>query len=246
MDPPTAIHRASQLKLQGNELIKQKDFKKALVSYHSSYMHLHGFPNNMHKPTDEQRDKIQKLKAEDFANIALCHLKLENYHKAVEYAEKATQIEPLNAKCLFRRGKALAALGQLDEAKADFDKVITIDVGNREAHSQLRAIKTRLVECRKHEQRKFSGFFEKLRLAEETSSNFGASSVSSAVELGEQDDTSMAEVVASKVGDYAVGALDSVAATVSETDPADQRSEPMEFTPSNARFQVILPDQSFT
>ena len=47
--------------------------------------------------------------------------------------------DPINVKALLRRGTAREALGQRDEAAADFQKVLTLQPSNKEAASNLSA-----------------------------------------------------------------------------------------------------------
>ena len=53
-------------------------------------------------------------------------------------------------KSLFRRGKCNAALGALDEAKADFDLIMSIEPENRDALRELHALKQKFKEHDRH------------------------------------------------------------------------------------------------
>ena len=137
------IAKAKELKAQGNEAFKAGNYNAAMVHYHQIFMYVHGFsegsgasaqsmPGQTTKPVDaETMAQLRELKVVHFSNLAMCHLKLGNVEKARDNSSKALAIDAKNIKSLFRRGKCHSTLGALDEAKADFDQILSLEVRSR-------------------------------------------------------------------------------------------------------------------
>jgi tetratricopeptide (TPR) repeat protein len=71
--------------------------------------------------TQEQSAALDALTVATHLNLSMAYLKLNNVQKAFEAASKALELEPRNAKAVFRRGQALLANGDADSALADFE-----------------------------------------------------------------------------------------------------------------------------
>ncbi|KAI6123590.1 hypothetical protein EV401DRAFT_1271570 [Pisolithus croceorrhizus] len=56
-------------------------------------------------------------KTEVYANMSACHIKQENWKRAIETADKALAKNPKNSKALFRKGKALGEIGYFEKAE---------------------------------------------------------------------------------------------------------------------------------
>lgn len=52
---------------------------------------------------------------------------LKEYYSVIEHAKTILEFEPNNIKALYRRAKAHKALFNINEAKDDFNKVISLD-----------------------------------------------------------------------------------------------------------------------
>ena len=92
---------AEDERLKGNECVKSKDFKDALLHYSRS---IDLFPDE----------------AATYCNRALVYLKEKEYARAVEDAEKSLKLKPGYLKAYHRRGKAYYALGKCELAIKDF------------------------------------------------------------------------------------------------------------------------------
>lgn len=177
------IAKAKELKAQGNEAFKAGNYNAAMVHYHQIFMYVHGFsegsgasaqsmPGQTTKPVDaETMAQLRELKVVHFSNLAMCHLKLGNVEKARDNSSKALAIDAKNIKSLFRRGKCHSTLGALDEAKADFDQILSLEPENREAMRELHALKQKFKEHDKKEKKKFAGMFDKLSADAENASS---------------------------------------------------------------------------
>jgi tetratricopeptide (TPR) repeat protein len=68
---------------------------------------------------DPAEAEVRDLHVACLNNLSLCLLKTGDHRRVVEMASLSTQMDPLNHKPLFYRGRARHALGDWDEAKAD-------------------------------------------------------------------------------------------------------------------------------
>ena len=177
------IARAQALKEEGNAAFKGGDYKKAMAAYHQIFLYVHGYslssggssgasgiPGQTTTPVSAEEMKvIKELKLVHFNNLAMCYLKLEppNIQKAKTACTKALEIEPLNVKALFRRGKCYAQLNALDEAKDDLSRVIELQPDNVEAKRELQKLKGAFASLRKKEQKKFAGLFDRMQADQE-------------------------------------------------------------------------------
>ncbi|KAI6042851.1 hypothetical protein EDC04DRAFT_862003 [Pisolithus marmoratus] len=120
----------------GDVAFKNGDVKSALRSYHEVVMYLVGIDRNasnalgMGVPTassdgskDEQKNEVDLMLEKIYANMSACHIKQENWKRAIETADKALAKNPKNSKALFRKAKALGESGYFDKAEATLTEV---------------------------------------------------------------------------------------------------------------------------
>jgi FK506-binding protein 4/5 len=85
----------------------------------------------------DETDTAKQLKASIFLNIAACDIKLGEWREAIEFCDKALDIEPQNQKALYRKGKALALLQEWDESKKIFQSLLQLDPENNDVKREL-------------------------------------------------------------------------------------------------------------
>ncbi|KAJ8373953.1 hypothetical protein SKAU_G00045330 [Synaphobranchus kaupii] len=74
------------------------------------------------------------------ANRAMAYLKLQRYGEAEEDCSQAIALDGTYTKAFARRGSARAALGKLREARQDFEHVLNLEPGNKQAMDEIRKI----------------------------------------------------------------------------------------------------------
>jgi tetratricopeptide (TPR) repeat protein len=195
------ISTAVALKEQGNSAFKEGDYAKAMVAYHQIYMYVNGYssgggggglglPGSTTKEVSPQEmAQISELKVAHHSNLAMCHMKQGlNYAKARDNCTKALLIDPDNVKARFRRGKCYAQLNAIDEAKADFDRVLQLQPDNNDAKRELRALRGAFEKVRKKEQKKFAGMFDRIQLHHESDDAVGSDGIVAADDSSIEDD----------------------------------------------------------
>lgn len=114
---------SASLRLKGNRYFKAKQYEKALELYMESL----------------------KLAAYDTAvlgNVAMAHLKLENWEQAIEFCDRTLYVDPKNTKALSRRATANVALGDKESALKDLMVACDIDLSNKDLIDQFKVLKT--------------------------------------------------------------------------------------------------------
>uniref|UniRef100_A0A7S2L8W5 STI1 domain-containing protein n=1 Tax=Zooxanthella nutricula TaxID=1333877 RepID=A0A7S2L8W5_9DINO len=112
---------AEMLKNEGNAEVKNQAYAAALKKYEKALDNISG-----HAGSD-----ISALKVSLLNNVALCHLKTEEYAKAVEASEDALKADPRSFKALFRRGQAREAQGGVREAFSDYRRALALSPGDK-------------------------------------------------------------------------------------------------------------------
>lgn len=142
LDPITQLKldTAKQKKDTADQAFKTGQLKEALRSYHESLMYILGIDRNALKsltgssqpdPIKESEEKKQeKTEVDDmvekiYSNMSACHLKSENWHRALECANKALAKNENNYKAMFRKGKALGELGFFEKAEKVLEELKT-------------------------------------------------------------------------------------------------------------------------
>ncbi|KAI6108068.1 hypothetical protein F5141DRAFT_1005355, partial [Pisolithus sp. B1] len=118
----------------GDAAFKSGDIKSALRSYHEAVMYLAGIDRrvianaknifDMGAPAassdesqGEGKTEVDLMLEKVYANMSACHIKQENWKRAIETADKALAKNPKNSKALFRKGKALGEIGYIEKAE---------------------------------------------------------------------------------------------------------------------------------
>jgi len=169
LDGPQQLQKAHQLKDQGNEYYKEKNYKQA----GKFYKHAAEFLTSEHKLDAAQKVELKKLKSIISSNHAAVAIHFKNWTKAKDLATTAVTSDALNFKALLRRGKALNELDQWEDARRDLNQAIFLATDKddkatiAEAKSELAKIAAKDRAKFQQEQKVFKGLFEKLRPLEE-------------------------------------------------------------------------------
>ncbi|KAF7240850.1 Mitochondrial import receptor subunit TOM34 [Varanus komodoensis] len=116
-----ATERANALKLEGNEFVKKRNYKKAVEKYTESL-------------------KLHKLECATYTNRALCYLNLQQYKEAIQDCSEALKIDPKNVKAFYRRAQAYKELKDYKSSKADINSLLKIEADNSAAKKLLQEL----------------------------------------------------------------------------------------------------------
>ena len=102
---------------------------KGLNQSNLEILKLMGSKGKPQEMTKAQEEVCQAILLASYNNLAVCHLKNENWTRALENASEVLKIEPGNAKALFRRGQAYLGQNELYKAKKDFTEALRLTPG---------------------------------------------------------------------------------------------------------------------
>ncbi|XP_006650115.1 peptidyl-prolyl cis-trans isomerase PASTICCINO1 [Oryza brachyantha] len=149
---------AEKIKSTGNRLFKEGKFELAKAKYEKvlrEYNHVH--------PQDDEEGKIfANSRSSLHLNVAACYQKMGEHRKSIDTCNKVLEANPAHVKALYRRGMAYMLLGEFDDAKKDFEKMIAVDKSSEpDATAALLKLKQTIQETEKKARKQFKGLFDK-------------------------------------------------------------------------------------
>lgn len=130
---------AREAKDRGNEALRQGRLEDAAGMYGRGLQAIEPLEKCPEVGGDEVQDVVD-LEVALQLNLAHVSIKQEHYWAALEAADTVLGRQPGNSKALYRRGVALAKLGQPEGAAADFEEVLR-QGPNAEAQRELRTVR---------------------------------------------------------------------------------------------------------
>eukprot|EP00928_Gymnodinium_smaydae_P073334 TRINITY_DN56551_c0_g1_i1.p1 TRINITY_DN56551_c0_g1~~TRINITY_DN56551_c0_g1_i1.p1 ORF type:complete len:736 (+),score=199.69 TRINITY_DN56551_c0_g1_i1:84-2291(+) len=131
------IDEGTEFKLEGNKLLQQGELSAARAAYKRAL-------GAVWAPYKQRSNSgAVALGAAVDLNLALCHLRSEDWEEAKRCATRALEADPKNAKGLYRRGVAAARLGLLDAAEADLARAQALEP-SADVRRELLDIRARL------------------------------------------------------------------------------------------------------
>ena len=179
--PATHIERSRALKAEGNEKFLAGDYRAALAAHHASYLWASGFaewgggprvpeahesfwtammPRLCAPASADELQQLRELQAAHHANLALCHMKLQQHERARDDCTRCLAIQPSHVKALLRRALCHASLDAIDDAHDDLEAVLAAQPHNSEALAKMAEIKPRLAQREKETKKRFQKLFK--------------------------------------------------------------------------------------
>ncbi|CAI2163159.1 3526_t:CDS:2 [Funneliformis geosporum] len=166
----------------GNECFKKGDVKEALRYYHQALLNLSGLQNNksfavFRKEQEEEPKKdplqedILKTTSVVYSNMSACCIKLENWTKALNYANMALKNDPENTKALFRRAQAYINEGNTTRAREDLEKLTEKNPEDAAIKREWYNLKKKDREQDEKQRKELKGMFDRGRKKEENEEN---------------------------------------------------------------------------
>ena len=151
MSPEEQVDEILKYKASGNAFHKEKNYRKAVGQYHRAIMYVKALENPdivgafpglkiPKKPkkeiSEETRAKLTEAKVAIYNNLSACLMLVENpnYQRVLEHLSVVLEANPDNVKANYRRGQALAKVGDHDDALEAFRKVKALQGGKCEEY----------------------------------------------------------------------------------------------------------------
>lgn len=87
---------------------------------------------------------------------------VENYPKAIQFADRALKIDPSHSKARYKRGQARLRIGNLDGAEEDLVLAQHAFPNDAGVKREVAALRGKQSKHRDKERKKFAGMFDKL------------------------------------------------------------------------------------
>jgi len=194
LDPITQhkVDIAKQKKDTADQAFKAGELREALRSYHESLMYVLGIDKNALKgltgnippeppavgeDKNQEKTEVDEMVEKIYANMSACHLKNENWQRALECANKALAKNENNYKAMFRKGKALGELGFFQKSVKVLDELKTKSPADAPGATTEIARLRALDQAReKAHKQKLKGFLSREKPDKKTASGSGSGS----------------------------------------------------------------------
>ncbi|VAH17017.1 unnamed protein product [Triticum turgidum subsp. durum] len=118
--------------------------------------------NHVHPQDDEEGKIFANSRSSLHLNVAACYQKMGEYRKSIEACNKVLDANPVHVKALYRRGMSYMLGGDFDDAKNDFEKMVTVEKSSEpDATAALVKLKQKEQEIEKKARKQFKGLFDK-------------------------------------------------------------------------------------
>lgn len=149
---------AESIRCTGNRLFKEGKYALAKAKYEKV---LRDF-NHVNPQDDEEGKEFSNTRNMLHLNVAACYLKLGECRKSIEICDKVLDANPVHVKALYRRGMAYMELGDFQDAKNDFEKMMKFDKSSEpDAKAALQKLKQTQQEVARKAKKQFGGLFDK-------------------------------------------------------------------------------------
>ncbi|CAA2991964.1 peptidyl-prolyl cis-trans isomerase PASTICCINO1 [Olea europaea subsp. europaea] len=176
-----------KIKGTGNRLFKEGKYELAKAKYE----HVLREFNHVNPQDDDEGKEFSNTRNLLHLNVAACFLKMGEPRKSIEACNKVLDANPVHVKALYRRGMAYMSAGDFEEAREDFNKMMTIDKSSEStAKAALVSLNKEEQELHKRARKQFKGLFDKKpgEIAEAGVSDTGDQVLDESHEIDDGDD----------------------------------------------------------
>ncbi|KNA22518.1 hypothetical protein SOVF_033510 [Spinacia oleracea] len=158
LDFKSIMAEAENIRCTGNRLFKEGKYGLAKAKYEKV---LRDF-NHVNPQDDEEGKEFLIARNMLHLNVAACYLKMGECRKSIETCDKVLDANPVHVKAIYRRGMAYMELGEFEEAKNNFEKMMKFDKSSEpDAKAALQKLKQREQEDARKAKKQFKGLFDK-------------------------------------------------------------------------------------
>ena len=163
MEPIEKLEKMKELKEEGNQLFKQKDYAAACVKYEriDDYVKAQApYKPKVMLTKEETQDLIDTV-VTSLVNLSICRYNMQHYKESRNKATEAIRISP-TIKAYYRRAVARAQMKEFEEACNDLKAAIKLDPSDpNNCQAQLDKFKIYSNRAVKEERAKLKKVFDK-------------------------------------------------------------------------------------
>uniref|UniRef100_A0ACD5YD55 Uncharacterized protein n=1 Tax=Avena sativa TaxID=4498 RepID=A0ACD5YD55_AVESA len=139
-DETVFAEMAQELREEGNKLFQRRDYERALLNYEKAIKLL---PSSTATHPAAATDAAYL-----HSNLAACYMQMSppDHYRAINECNLALDAAPRYSKALLKRARCFEALGRLDLAARDVDKVLAAEPGNLTAIDVAERVRKTMVE----------------------------------------------------------------------------------------------------
>ena len=146
---------AEKMKQAGTDAFKAKDYDGAVAQYTKAVDYAGG------EDGEPVPDATKALFVSCWSNIAMCHVKQQDWADAIKACNQVLEHDDSNLKALYRRGLSNIYLGDFKKAKADLMAAYKLDNANKDVRKALATLKKESAKAKQKEKAAFGGLFAK-------------------------------------------------------------------------------------
>lgn len=162
MSTDEKMTEAGEMKAQGADLVRAKDFAAALETYSEALEYVDELAG--------QGEAADALVLALRLNAAMCALKTGDNGLAHAKATDALALSPESVKALFRRACASIQLQDYTDARADLLSAGQLEPTNKDIRAKLAEVKKKIAAAKEAEKKKFGGFLSKMSMYDDKAS----------------------------------------------------------------------------
>ncbi|KAL0916251.1 hypothetical protein M5K25_013744 [Dendrobium thyrsiflorum] len=152
------MDEVEKIKNTGNRLFKEGKYELAKAKYEKVLREY----NHVNPQDDEEGKTFLNSRNSLHLNVAACYQKMGEYRKSIETCNKVLDAYPVHVKAIYRRGMAYMLNGDFEEARKDFNAMISMDKSSEpDANAALQKLKQLELENEKKARKQFKGLFDK-------------------------------------------------------------------------------------
>jgi len=162
METPEKFEACEKAKKEGNDLFVAGKVERARKKYKKAL----GLVDSDYSMKDDEKENAKKLKLPCYLNLAACLLKLKDWKEVIENCNKALEMEPNNAKGLFRRGQAFSELDEWEDARRDLNKALILEPNNKQVKVEIGRLQKKINAQNNKDKKRFKNLFDRLSVEE--------------------------------------------------------------------------------
>ncbi|CAJ1460964.1 unnamed protein product [Effrenium voratum] len=124
--------------LRGKEAFQRGDYEEAVKAWTASLRSVkYLLEKNLYAHNAEHQKEVEKMDVRFNLNLAMAHIRMREFGKAIEFADNALKRDPKNTVALYRKSLALMEVLNFPEAMVCLQQFLEISPDSKSAQEML-------------------------------------------------------------------------------------------------------------